>query len=86
MKYKIIISKQAKKKLLSVPNPLKQRIAEKIAWLGVDPDNPKLDVKRLAGSSNYRLRVGDWRIIYDRDDQIRIISIESIKSRGEVYK
>lgn len=71
---------------MSIPPPLKWRIAEKIEWLAEDPDDLKLDIKKLSGSPYYRLRVGDWRIIYDRDEQIKIISIESIKSRGEVYK
>jgi mRNA interferase RelE/StbE len=86
MRYNIIIQKQAKKKLLGLPSNLQQRIAEKIHKLGCDPDDLTLDVKKLVGSDYYRLRVGDWRIIYDRDDEIKIISIEALKSRGDVYK
>ena len=86
MHYEIIIKKQAKKTLLSLPNNQKQRIAEKIQWLGENPDDKKLDVKKLVGSPYYRLRVGDWRIIYDRDDRIQIISIEAVKPRGGAYK
>jgi mRNA interferase RelE/StbE len=86
MKYKVLIQKQARKKLLALPNSQKHRIAEKIQWLGDDPDNVKLDVKKLTGLPYYRLRVGHWRIIYERDDQIKIISIEMIKPRGDAYK
>lgn len=86
MTYDVFIKKQAKKTLKSLSRPDKNRITEKIMVLGRDPDDPSLDVKRLHGNSYYRLRVGDWRIIYDRDDEIKIIAIEYIKPRGDVYK
>ena len=86
MQYKLVIKKQAKKKLAGLPAALRARIAEKITWLGQNPDDPRLDVKNLAGRPHYRLRVGDWRIIFDRDDCIKIISIEALKPRGDVYK
>jgi mRNA interferase RelE/StbE len=54
--------------------------------LGDNPDDPALDVKRLTGEPYYRLRVGDWRVIYDRQVQLKIISIEKIKPRGDAYK
>jgi len=72
--------------LQSLPRPEKNRIAEKILLLGDDPDDVNLDVKKLQGEPYYRLRVGKWRIIFDREDEIKIISIEKIKPRGDVYK
>ncbi|MFI4919436.1 MAG: type II toxin-antitoxin system RelE/ParE family toxin, partial [Legionellales bacterium] len=42
--------------------------------------------KKLQGESYFRLRVGQWRVIFDRTDELKIISIEKIKSRGDVYK
>jgi len=82
----ILVRRQAKKKLQSLPHPERYRIAEKIEQLGVNPDSTQLDVKRLANTSLFRLRVGSWRIIYERNDEIRVISIEKVKSRGDVYK
>jgi mRNA interferase RelE/StbE len=43
-------------------------------------------VKRLQGEPYYRLRVGDWRVIFDRQDAVKIIAIELIKPRGDAYK
>ena len=86
MTYTLLIKKQAKKILQSVPRPDRNRRTEKIVLLGTDPDSPNLDIKKLQGEPYFRLRVGQWRIIFDRDDEIRIISIEKIKSRGDVYK
>ena len=54
--------------------------------LGQDPDNVSLDIKKLQGEPYFRLRVGQWRIIFDRDNEVKIISIEKIKPRGGAYK
>jgi mRNA interferase RelE/StbE len=72
--------------LKSLSTKDKVRLVEKIQLLGENPDNPKLDTKKLTGVPYFRLRVGDWRIIYDRLDDIRVISIEKIGARGGVYK
>ncbi len=54
--------------------------------LAANPDDPALDISKLAGSIYWRLRVGSWRVIYDRQDALRIIAIEKIKPRGDAYK
>jgi len=62
------------------------RIADKINQLGHDPDDPGLDVKKLEGEPGWRLRIGGWRVIFDRQDAVRIIAIEKIKPRGDACK
>jgi len=86
MRYTVLLKKQAKKVLQSLARPDRNRIAEKIKCLGENPDNPSLDIKPLQGQPYFRLRVGDWRVIYDRDDDVKIIAIEKIKPRGGAYK
>lgn len=71
-------SKQAIKFLKKQDKPTKQRIVNAINTL------PEGDVKRLQGQSGYRLRVGDFRIIFDRTGNI--LFIEKIDNRGQVYK
>ncbi len=44
------------------------------------------DIKKLIGSNLYRLRVGNYRILYAIDEEIRLINIENIDNRGDVYK
>ena len=44
------------------------------------------DIKKLKGVELYRLRVGDYRIIYRIEEEIKIITIENIDNRGDVYK
>lgn len=86
MSYTVTIKRQAQKKLQSLPRNERGRLAEKINQLGQNPDDSGLDTKRLAGTPLYRLRVGDWRIIYDRQDAVKVIAIEKIKPRGDAYK
>jgi len=86
MPYEIVIRRQAQKKLQSLPRNERIRLAEKIHQLGQNPDDPALDAKPLIGTPLHRLRVGDWRIIYERQDAVRVIAIEKIKPRGDAYK
>jgi mRNA interferase RelE/StbE len=86
MSYELVINKQARKALKSLSRIDRNRITEKIVMLGRNPDDRSLDIKRLQGEPYYRLRVGQWRIIFDRNDELKIIAIEKIKPRGDAYK
>ncbi|MDE7248206.1 MAG: type II toxin-antitoxin system RelE/ParE family toxin [Lachnospiraceae bacterium] len=44
------------------------------------------DIKRLKGYDLYRMRVGNIRIIYSIQEEIKIVTIENIDNRGDVYK
>ncbi len=84
--FNIIIHKQAKKKLQALSSNIRARIAEHIYILGQDPEDNRLDIKKLRGVSGFRLRIGQWRIIFERNDILKIISIEKIGTRGDIYK
>jgi mRNA interferase RelE/StbE len=86
MPYALVIRRQARKKLQGLARDERIRLAEKINLLGQDPDDSGLDTKRLAGTPLYRLRVGNWRVIYDRRDAVKVIAIEKIKPRGDAYR
>jgi mRNA interferase RelE/StbE len=86
MSYELFINKQARKVLKNLSRIDRNRITEKIVMLGRNPDDPTLDIKRLHGEQYYRLRVGQWRIIFDRNDELKIIAIEKVKPRGGAYK
>ena len=71
-------SKQAAKSISKINNPFKKNIKEAIEKL---PDG---DVKKLKGYSNaYRLRVGEYRILFDMNGKIEITNI---LPRGKAYK
>lgn len=71
-------SKQAEKFLKKQTLAIRTRIREAIHNL------PRGDVKKLQGRNGYRLRVGDYRVIFDRNGNI--LYIERIDSRGQIYK
>lgn len=84
--YKIVILKTAAKQLRRVPTFDRQRITNKLYALARDPIDSKLDVKKLSGEPGFRLRVGEWRVIFDRDDALKIIEIQRVGARGGIYK
>lgn len=86
MGYQIKIRREAKRKLQSLSPSDRLRIVDKIMELGLDPDDAGLDVIPMTNSPFWRLRVGGWRVIYDRQDGPRIIAVERVRSRGDVYK
>lgn len=81
---KITLSKQAAKALQSMPQADAKRITSKLQQYSADPASLSNNVKKLQGSDHYRLRVGDWRVIFDEAGII--IDVVKIALRGDVYK
>ena len=84
--YLLKYRRQAKNYLARLPNKIKSRILDKIHEIKEDPDNPNSDVDKLKGESGYRLRVGQYRIIYTRHRDQLIIEVVKIRPRGDIYK
>lgn len=83
--YEIAFSKNADKSLRRMPRNIALNIAKKIKELAVNPHKMR-NVKKLSNHPGYRLRVGDWRIIYTINEKEILILIINIKPRGKVYK
>ena len=83
--YKITFSKNADKALRGLPRNIALIIAKKLKELADNPNGMR-NVKRLTNHPGYRLRVGDWRIVYTVHDNELIIHVINVKTRGEVYK
>ncbi len=84
--YSIEYSPPARKVLKAMPRKLAERIMDKIEALAADPFAPNNNVKRLTGHPGYRLRVGDWRILYTVHAQDLLIAVVRIAPRGGVYQ
>ena len=82
--YNVRITKSAAKELEDVPKPDRLRIVDKIRLLA---ENPRPHgSKKLSGEEKYRLRQGDYRILYTIDDQIVTVTVVKIGNRRDVYK
>lgn len=87
-RYEVIISKRAQKQLIKLSVLIREKIAEHIAKLSQNPNDPTLDIKALTNDpeAKLRLRVGNYRVKYNRDDGIQIIDVVRIGHRKEIYK
>jgi mRNA interferase RelE/StbE len=84
--YAVEFSKQARKTLKSMPANTAKRVIEKIEQLAVNPFAPNQNIKALIGRPHYRLRVGDWRVIYAVHDNVLIVEVLIISPRGSAYQ
>ncbi|NWF66800.1 MAG: type II toxin-antitoxin system RelE/ParE family toxin [Campylobacterales bacterium] len=85
MIYEIKLSKKAEKYLLKLQENQESKIIEKVKELKIEPTINK-NVKKLEGNPFWRLRVGDFRVIFDILDNKVVVLILKIGSRGDVYK
>ena len=84
--YSVTFTKQALQTLRRIPRNIANLIREKIDILAADPYAPHNNVTKLVGRSGYRLRVGDWRVIYELQDGQLVMLVIRIGPRGEVYE
>ncbi len=85
LKYSLEIRHSAQKELDALDDALFSRMDRKILALA---DNPRpAGCKKLKGyKDQWRVRVGDWRVVYIIDDDAKLISITRIAHRREVYE
>lgn len=76
--FSIEYSKAARKALKTMPRNTARLVMEKIEALEADPMAPNNNVKKLTNHPGYRLRVGDWRVVYTIHEQALLIAIVRI--------
>ena len=84
--YELAIKKQANKVLAKMPRKDAERILAQLDKLAENPDREDIDIMSLTKRPGYRLRVGNYRAIYERDDNIRVIAVEKIGHRKDIYE
>ena len=83
-KWKIKLHRKAKHELERIHPTWRERIISKIKKLA---DDPFVGEKLLGEWQNFRkLRVGDYRIVYTVEKDIRIVAVLHIGKRGDIYK
>lgn len=83
---RVVFARAAEKSLFRLPADRRRQIVERIETVAGDPANRRFDVEPLAGSDLFRLRVGSYRVLYSCDEQEGILTVELIRTRGDVYK
>jgi mRNA interferase RelE/StbE len=83
-KYSIEITTSAQRQFKKLPQNLQDRILPKLFELEIHPRS--LGTKKLADSNFYRIRVGDYRIIYSIDDATKNIKILDMAHRRDIYR
>ncbi len=84
MPYQVVIKRSAEKETDTLPPRMRGRITERLLTLETNARPP--GVKKLQGQEGYRLRIGDYRVLYTIDDKNRIVTIYAVGHRREGYR
>lgn len=83
--YTVVTTKSFAKALSRLPVNWQKRIVGKIKEVAADPYAQHNNVTKLQGRDGYRLRIGDWRVIYElHDDCLELWALE-LGPRGGIY-
>jgi len=82
--YRLEVSHTVYRQIKRLPLQAQERIVSAITHLTENPRPP--GTKKLTGREGYRVRVGDYRILYQIDDAAKVITIFRVMSRGDVYR
>jgi mRNA interferase RelE/StbE len=84
MEYQVNLKRSAEKELDALQANRRERIVKHLLTL---EENPRpAGSKKLQGQESYRLRVGDYRVLYSIDDQTKQVTIIAVGHRREVYR
>lgn len=94
----MVIKRGAARVLRRMDVKTRARVVAALDILAADPESGEVDVRPLAGTEGFRLRVGDWRVLFDRltvteknpesgeAREVDTIVIQAIRPRGDAYK
>ena len=83
--YRVLLERAAEKELSRLPKEMHDRIVPAIQSLAANPRPP--GYRKLAGGKNdWRIRVGDYRVINEIADEIRVVRVNRVRHRREVYR
>ena len=84
MRYRVILPKSVQKALDRLPDEVVKRVLARLAQLETDPR--PADVKKLKGREAWRIRVGDYRVIYEIHDRQLQILVITVGHHREIYR
>jgi len=88
--FEVLIDERVEKDLEKVPKYIVRKFIKLLDEFEKDPIRPRsgFDLKPMEGypRNTYRLRIGDYRVLYAVDHEIRKVRITSVQHRGDAYK
>jgi mRNA interferase RelE/StbE len=82
--YRLRVLPRALKDIAALPKDYARLVSQHIDRLAQEPRPP--DAKKLRGTRDHSLRVGTYRILYDIDDEARVVTVYRVKHRREAYR
>jgi mRNA interferase RelE/StbE len=82
--YRLLVKRSAVKELEGLPPKVRRRVVSKIEGLGTAP-RPQ-GVEKLSGQEKYRIRQGDYRVLYAIDDTAKTVTVVKIGHPRDVYR
>ena len=83
--YRVLLERAAEKDLARLSSGIHDRVITAIQALAINPRPP--GCRKLTGSQHdWRIRVGDYRVVYEIGDEIHIVRINRVRHRREVYR
>lgn len=82
--YRVFIKASAAKELEAVPAKDRRRLATKIKALGSNPRPPGCE--KLSGLDRYRIRQGNYRVLYEIQGEVLIVLVVKVGHRKDVYR
>ncbi|MES1224617.1 MAG: type II toxin-antitoxin system RelE/ParE family toxin [Bacteroidota bacterium] len=81
--YTVVVTTSVKKIILKLPSTIAAKIENRLLQLSENPRPP--GCKKLKGRNGYRIRVGDYRIIYEIEDNILRVIVIDVGHRKSIY-
>jgi mRNA interferase RelE/StbE len=79
-----VLSARAGRDFKRLDRPIQRRVVDALDRLTGDP--PAGDVVKLANTDEWRLRVGDWRVRFERDTETGVVYVVRVLPRGRAYR
>lgn len=83
--YRVVLKPSVEKDLRPVPKGIAQRLVRRIEALGAEP-LPRQSAKLTGAEHLYRLRTGDYRIIYTVNHEAQLVTVHYVRHRRDAYR
>jgi len=83
--YAVVVARSARRELERLEAGVARRIISRVEALAEDP-RPRGCVKLQAADDLWRIRVGDYRVIYSLDDDTRLVDVRVVRHRSDAYR